>query len=112
LFLLPADWDPLRPRSLLKILWYSQSGNHQETNLAKFGYTLDMKVGKNRILLCFWQPTGTYDQKISIQEKKNWNLAIFGHFFHEKSTLLIEIIFFRSKFGENSPVKEMPIKEH
>jgi hypothetical protein len=31
----------------------SQSGDHPETNLAKFGYILDMKVGKNRILSKF-----------------------------------------------------------
>jgi hypothetical protein len=28
------------------ILWCSQSGNHSQNNLAKFGYALDMKVGK------------------------------------------------------------------
>jgi hypothetical protein len=33
----------------------SQSGNHQENNLAKFGYVLE----QNRILLCFWLLTGT-----------------------------------------------------
>jgi hypothetical protein len=31
----------------------SQSGDHPETNLAKFGYILDMKVEKNRILSTF-----------------------------------------------------------
>jgi hypothetical protein len=30
-----------------------------------------------------------------------------GYFFHEKSFVLVEIIFFRSKFGENSPIKEV-----
>jgi hypothetical protein len=29
-----------------------------------------------------------------------------GDFFHEKSFALVEIIFFRSKFGENSPLEE------
>jgi hypothetical protein len=30
------------------ILWSSQSGHHSQNNLAKFGYILDMKVGKTR----------------------------------------------------------------
>jgi hypothetical protein len=42
------------PGFLLRILWCSQSGGHPENNLAKFGYILEMKVEKNRILLCFW----------------------------------------------------------
>jgi hypothetical protein len=29
-----------------------------------------------------------------------------GYFFHEKSFVYVEIIFSRSKFGENSPIKE------
>jgi hypothetical protein len=44
---------------------------------------------------------------------KSDNLEIFpqksgdlGDFFHEKSFALVEIIFFRSKFGENSPLEE------
>jgi hypothetical protein len=32
----------------LSILWCNQSGNHPENNLAKFGYILDMKVGKKK----------------------------------------------------------------
>jgi hypothetical protein len=34
------------PGFLLRILWWSQSGNHPENDLAKFGYILDMKVEK------------------------------------------------------------------
>jgi hypothetical protein len=30
------------------ILWSSQSDDHPKTNLAKFGYLLDMKVEKNQ----------------------------------------------------------------
>jgi hypothetical protein len=51
-------------------------------------------------------------KKFQFGKKNVGNLAILGHFFHEKSALLIEIIFFRSKFGENLPVNEMLIKEH
>jgi hypothetical protein len=35
------------PWFLLRIFWCSQSGNHPENNLAKFGYIIDMKVEKN-----------------------------------------------------------------
>jgi hypothetical protein len=34
------------PGFLLRILWWCQSGGHPENNLARFGYILDMKVGK------------------------------------------------------------------
>jgi hypothetical protein len=58
---------------LLMILWCHQSGNGIENNLAKFGYVIDMKVGKkNRILLYSWLPTGTYHKKIWQVEKKNF----------------------------------------
>jgi hypothetical protein len=33
-------------------LWCSQSGNHSQINLAKFGYILDVKVGK-KTELCY-----------------------------------------------------------
>ncbi len=33
---------------LLRILWCIQNGDHPENNLAKFGYILDMKVGKKQ----------------------------------------------------------------
>jgi hypothetical protein len=36
------------PGFLLRILWYSQSGDHPESNLAKFSYILDTKVGKTK----------------------------------------------------------------
>jgi hypothetical protein len=29
-------------------LWCSQSGDHPENNLVKFGYILEMKVGKRK----------------------------------------------------------------
>jgi len=30
----------------LRILWCNQSGDHLENNLTKFGYMINMKVGK------------------------------------------------------------------
>jgi hypothetical protein len=53
--------------------------------------------------------------------KLSYNLAIleflisksgeFGPFFlHEKSFVQVETMFFRSKFGENSPIKESLVR--
>jgi hypothetical protein len=43
--------------------------NCPENNLAKFGYTLDMKVGGKKkikkILLYSWLPTGTYHKNLA-----------------------------------------------
>jgi hypothetical protein len=70
----------LGPGFLLRILWCSQSGDHPENSLAKFGYILDMKVKKeNRILLSSsWLPTKTCHKYMGI-----WNLSsskYWGHF--------------------------------
>jgi hypothetical protein len=54
-----TEWDLsggeglfLQAGFLLRILWCNQSGNHPESNLAKFGYILDMKVeGKKNLNL-------------------------------------------------------------
>jgi hypothetical protein len=35
------------------------------------------------------------------------NLANLGHFLQEKSFVKLETIFFKSKFGKNSPIKEI-----
>jgi hypothetical protein len=56
-----------------------------------------MKVEKNRILLCYWLPTKTHHK----------NMAYLGHFFHEKSFVKVEIIFFKSKFDKILLIKEM-----
>jgi hypothetical protein len=34
------------------------------------------------------------------------NLSNLGHFSHENSFVYVEIIFFRSKFGKNLPIKK------
>jgi len=36
-----------QPGFFLRILWYSQGGNHSKTILANSGYMLDMKIEKN-----------------------------------------------------------------
>ncbi len=33
---------------LLRILWCSQSGDHNENTLVRFGYILNMKIGENQ----------------------------------------------------------------
>ncbi len=67
-----------KPGFLLRILWCSQSDKHPKNNLAKFGYILNMKVGK----------------------KEKQNHTIFGY--------LLELIIknYSSKFGENSSIKD------
>ncbi len=35
------------------------------------------------------------------------NLANLDHFLQEKSFVQVETIFFKSKFGKNSPIKEI-----
>jgi len=74
---------------LLWILWFCESGDHPENNLAKFGYILDFFFKKNRILICSWLPTKTYPKKYG-NLNFFWNLVNLG----------------RSKSGENSWVKE------
>jgi len=49
--MLPYKWG-----LLLRILSFSQSGDHPKNNLAKFGYILDMKVGK-KIFLGYLHPS-------------------------------------------------------
>jgi hypothetical protein len=60
----------------------SQSGNHSENNLAKFGYVLDMEVGKKKILLYSWLPTGTYHKNSgNLDFFFSWKSDKFGPFF-------------------------------
>jgi len=56
-----------------------------------------MKIKKKtKILPYSWLHTGTYHE----------NLADLGNFFFGKSFVQVKIIFFRSKFGEISPIKK------
>jgi len=79
-------------------------------NLARFGYRIDMKVEKNRILLYSWlPPTGTYHKNLVM-----WNLNFFffqnlenlSHFFHGKSFVLVEIIIFKIEIWRDITKKE------
>jgi hypothetical protein len=70
---------------LSRILWCSQSGNHSQINLAKFGYILDMKVG-NKTESCYILG---YLLELIIKiwqiKKKSSKFGEFGSFFHESS---------------------------
>ncbi len=96
-------------KSFLRILWCSQSDDHPENNLAKLGYIYESKRKEEG-----WLPTGTYHQNPAVwKRKKNLqNLANLGHFFHEKSFVEVKIILFKSKFCENSPVKETLVSRY
>ncbi len=55
---------------LVTICDVTKSGDHSQNNLAKFGYILDMKVGKfffKKILFLYsWLPTETYHENLAI----------------------------------------------
>jgi hypothetical protein len=98
---------------LLRVLWCSQSGNHPKNNLAKFGLPTRYESSKrNGILLYSWLPTLELIIKIwKLGKKKIFKKSSksgkFESFLPWKILLLyVEITFFRSKFGENSPAKE------
>jgi hypothetical protein len=63
-------------------LWFSQSGNYPENNLAKSGYDiLDMKVDQNKnknISIFLANLSRTYHKNL---------VKILGHFFFEKNPL-------------------------
>ncbi len=77
LFWSEMDWllSVYGPGFLLRILWHSQSGDHPENNLAKFGYIVDMKVRnfffkKNFYILGYL--SGRYPKTLTI-----WNFLKF-----------------------------------
>lgn len=49
-----------------RVLWCSQSGDHSQKNLAKYGYILDLKVIIIIITLYSWLSTGIYHKKLEI----------------------------------------------
>jgi hypothetical protein len=70
------------PGFLLRILWYSQSGNHPKNHLAKFGYAQDMKVFffKAESFYIFGYLLGTYHINVAIWKNILQNLANFKKF--------------------------------
>jgi hypothetical protein len=84
LFLLPAHWDPLRAGFLLRILWCSQSGNHQENNLAIWLYTRyesRKKQNPSMFLVTYWN---LLSKKI-YSKNKLFEIWQFGSFFSMKN---------------------------
>jgi hypothetical protein len=72
------------------------------------GYTLDMKgfFLKTRILLYSWLPTRSYPKNLTDLNFILFNFKIWwiwADFFHAKSFVKVEVIFFSSKFDEISP---------
>ncbi len=81
-------WFPLR------ILWSSQSGDHPENNLVKFGDKKDMKIDqkKKQNPLKFLITSWYYPSKSGNLEKYSVKFGEFGScFFHEKSFVWVEI---------------------
>jgi hypothetical protein len=83
----------------LPILWCSQSGDHPENKLAKFGYIPEMKVLKKKdpSSLKIWQ----FRKKKSIKIWQIWPIVLM------KNPVYVDIILFRSKFGKNLPVRKI-----
>jgi hypothetical protein len=82
---------------VLPNLCCSWSGDHPNDDLARFGYTLAMKVGKKTHIL-------GHPLELIIKIWRFWffslrNLANLGPLFSWKILWYVEIIFFRSKFG-------------
>jgi len=78
--------------SLLRILWCSQSGNHSENNLAKFGYIVDMKVKKknrNPSIFLAWLHIGSYHKTLAIWIFFSSKSGEFGPFFFRRKILSI-----------------------
>jgi hypothetical protein len=92
---------------LLRILWQSQSGNHSQNNLAKFGYILDMKVEKKpESFYVFWLPTGTYHKNLAIRKIKIFKIWRIWVIFSMKTPLCRLKSFFQSEIWQKLLGKE------
>jgi hypothetical protein len=89
------------PGFLLRNFLCSQSDDHSQNNFAKFGYILDIKVEKK---------IESFYIRGYIVEPMFKSGEFGSFFFHEKSLVQVEIIFRRSTFGKNSPVKEIMLQ--
>ncbi len=100
-------------------MWWSQSGNHLEENLAIFGYQSDMKVFfgnclKKKILsIILSYQAGAYHKILAI-----WKYIYissksggFGPFFPWKRSFVYKLrpYFSKSKFGEHLQIKQMSV---
>ncbi len=62
-------------KNLLRILWCSQSDDHPENNLAKFGYIYESRKEEEE-----WLPTGTHHQNPAVWGKKKQKSSKSGKF--------------------------------
>ncbi len=101
--------DPVKlvPGFVFRIFWCSESGNHPGNNFAIFGYIIDMKVEKNRILLYSCVPTVSYDKTLAMWNFFSWKSGEYGPFFPMKDPL------YRSKayFSGRSLEKTLAVHE-
>jgi hypothetical protein len=97
----------LVPGFVLRILWCSESGNHPGNNFAIFGYIIDMKVEKNRILLYSWLPTVSCHKTLAMWNFFSWKSGEYGPFYPLKDHL------YRSKsyFSGRNLEEILPVNE-
>jgi len=80
-------------------IWYSQIGEHQEENLAKFGYKPDMRVEKIKNFLMFFLPARTCCKNLVFPPPHN--SGELGSF---KKRMCQKLLFFSSEKWENLPL--------
>jgi hypothetical protein len=83
--------EPFVVGVLVGILWSSQSDDHLENNVVRFGYIIDMKIRKNII----------YILNIKVSQFTFFSLKNFESLFHGKSFAYLEIKLICSKVGRN-----------
>jgi hypothetical protein len=67
---------------LLRILWYSQSGDRSQGNLVKFVCIVDMKVGGKKAFYIFGYLLELIIKIWRFEKGGFWNLADLDYFFH------------------------------
>ncbi len=78
-------------KNLLRILWCSQSDDHPQNSLSKFGYICESRKKEEG-----WLPTGTYHQNPEVWKRKRKS-GKFGSFFSMKNPLYRSKSYFSSQ---------------
>jgi hypothetical protein len=71
-------------------LWCSQLDDHPQEDLAKFGYSTDMKIEKIKNRSIFWLHARTYCQNLAILFF--FEICRIGIIFSQKSSVCLKII--------------------
>jgi hypothetical protein len=87
-------------------LWDSQTADHPENNLAKFGYIRYEGRKKFDSFYILGYLLEVIIRPLQFGKKKFQKFGEFGSRFLWNSFVYVKIIFFRLKSGENLPVKE------